>query len=211
VNQVSAAMTSSAAKATVPFSEAWYIMQRRKPAHAAWLIAKAGEGNDFAVSLLARIKEGQELTPNQAAALDRAVTGAPRATPAPAAKVSVEPMVASLNAAKQEGIKRPYLLTEQFKFARAPDTGSNPGAIYVTANTGGDLYLGKIIGGEFHTSRDCAPEMRDAIVAVCVDPLTAAVAYGKKFGRCSCCGKELSNPESIEAGIGPVCRGKFRL
>jgi hypothetical protein len=31
------------------------------------------------------------------------------------------------------------------------------------------------------------------------------VAYGKKFGRCAVCMRELSDPESIERGIGPVC------
>ncbi len=32
--------------------------------------------------------------------------------------------------------------------------------------------------------------------------------FGKKFGTCCLCGRELTNPESVELGIGPVCRAK---
>jgi hypothetical protein len=37
----------------------------------------------------------------------------------------------------------------------------------------------------------------------------AAVAYGKATGNCGVCGKVLTNPASIEAGIGPVCASKY--
>lgn len=33
--------------------------------------------------------------------------------------------------------------------------------------------------------------------------------YGKELGHCGHCGKTLTNNESIELGIGPVCRGKM--
>lgn len=31
---------------------------------------------------------------------------------------------------------------------------------------------------------------------------------GNDEARCSCCGRPLTDPESIALGIGPVCRGK---
>lgn len=34
--------------------------------------------------------------------------------------------------------------------------------------------------------------------------------YGKETGRCILCGRELTNPVSIEQGIGPICAGKYR-
>lgn len=39
----------------------------------------------------------------------------------------------------------------------------------------------------------------------------AAVQRGmaKRTGRCSCCGRELTDPASIAAGIGPVCAKRF--
>lgn len=41
------------------------------------------------------------------------------------------------------------------------------------------------------------------------DPKGAAVLYGMELGVCGLCGKALTNPESREAGIGPVCATKF--
>ena len=39
--------------------------------------------------------------------------------------------------------------------------------------------------------------------------LGEAVAYGQKFGVCCNCGATLTDPNSIAAGIGPICAGKF--
>ena len=30
-------------------------------------------------------------------------------------------------------------------------------------------------------------------------------------GKCSCCGRTLTEPESLECGIGPICRGRMGL
>lgn len=37
---------------------------------------------------------------------------------------------------------------------------------------------------------------------------TVFAEYGKRFGCCCMCGRELTNAESVELGIGPVCREK---
>lgn len=36
-------------------------------------------------------------------------------------------------------------------------------------------------------------------------PREAAIRYGKELGRCGVCNRTLTNNESIELGIGPVC------
>lgn len=36
-----------------------------------------------------------------------------------------------------------------------------------------------------------------------------AAVYGAVFGRCACCGKLLTVPESVEKGVGPVCWDKY--
>lgn len=36
-----------------------------------------------------------------------------------------------------------------------------------------------------------------------------ASAYGRRTGRCGICGRELTDPVSIERGIGPICADKF--
>lgn len=39
--------------------------------------------------------------------------------------------------------------------------------------------------------------------------LDAAKNYGKETGQCLVCGRTLTNPDSIEAGIGPICASRF--
>lgn len=36
-----------------------------------------------------------------------------------------------------------------------------------------------------------------------------AAEFGKLTGSCCCCGRLLTDPESIADGIGPVCKGKY--
>lgn len=96
-----------------------------------------------------------------------------------------------------------------YAFKRAPDAGRNPGMVYVTLKDTG-AYLGKIDGtGRFSPSRDCVAENVDALRVIGADPLAAARESGKLTGRCSCCGRELSDPISIQNGIGPICEQKF--
>lgn len=39
--------------------------------------------------------------------------------------------------------------------------------------------------------------------------LTEAAQFGHMHGYCLCCGRNLSDPKSVTAGIGPVCAKKF--
>ena len=49
----------------------------------------------------------------------------------------------------------------------------------------------------------------DALEAIMRDPKAASVLYGKSLGVCGVCGRTLTDPESIEKGIGPVCESRF--
>lgn len=70
-------------------------------------------------------------------------------------------------------------------------------------------YLGKITPNRLDSR--LTDDVKSVILEAASDPLTAAVRYGKETGACSCCGRELTNPESIRMGIGPICREKFGL
>lgn len=48
----------------------------------------------------------------------------------------------------------------------------------------------------------------DALYVLIGDPRAAAAAYGMSSGHCGLCGRTLTVPESIAAGIGPVCMEK---
>jgi hypothetical protein len=52
-------------------------------------------------------------------------------------------------------------------------------------------------------------EVEREIVGVAHDPLNAAIAYGKRYGKCSVCARTLTDEASIARGIGPVCAANF--
>jgi len=70
-------------------------------------------------------------------------------------------------------------------------------------------YLGKVTPNRLDSR--LSDEVKAVLLEAAGDPLTAAVRYGKETGSCSCCGRDLTNPQSIELGIGPICRDKFGL
>lgn len=50
--------------------------------------------------------------------------------------------------------------------------------------------------------------LREAVKVLLGDPKAASQAYARESGCCGVCGRTLTTPESIEAGIGPECRKK---
>lgn len=44
-----------------------------------------------------------------------------------------------------------------------------------------------------------------ALFIACADPMTAAINYGRELGRCSRCGRELTDERSRYYSIGPEC------
>jgi hypothetical protein len=50
----------------------------------------------------------------------------------------------------------------------------------------------------------------DALVKIMQDPLSATMLYGRMIGVCGICGRTLTDPESIEQGIGPICIKQFK-
>lgn len=112
----------------------------------------------------------------------------------------------AFSSARANGIMRPKLRLDTFVFSRAPDHGRNAGSLYVTEN---DVYLGKITAGQFLPTRECEDETSKRIIAAAANPSESAKAYGLRTGVCSCCGRTLTNGESIKLGIGPICYEKF--
>jgi hypothetical protein len=50
---------------------------------------------------------------------------------------------------------------------------------------------------------------RRVLAEIAADPKTASIRFGKELGHCGVCGSPLTNEESRELGIGPVCRGRL--
>ena len=49
-----------------------------------------------------------------------------------------------------------------------------------------------------------------ALQAIEADPEAAAVQHGKASGRCAVCSRDMTDPASIERGIGPTCMQRFQ-
>jgi len=76
--------------------------------------------------------------------------------------------------------------------------------------------VGKIDNGVtnlwFHKARNAGADidaLRALIAELEANPLVAAMKYGRLSGRCCSCGRDLTDPSSIKAGIGPICATKF--
>jgi hypothetical protein len=120
--------------------------------------------------------------------------------------IDVTKITAAFERAHGKGLKRPKVTFKSIQFSRAPDSGKNPGAIYVKD---GEEYLGKVLAGRFYPVKACDEARRAEIVTIAADPGAAAKAHGLKVGWCSCCGRELTDPNSIALGIGPICQERF--
>lgn len=84
-----------------------------------------------------------------------------------------------------------------FKVQRSPDTGN--------------LYAKKLVLDEYTgTWRfEYARGMMTHLSADTLMTLEQAKQFGALYGTCCVCGRTLTNEESIDAGIGPICATKF--
>jgi len=126
----------------------------------------------------------------------------PRNDPA----IDVSKIEIAFATAHKNGVKTPKLRLGAFMFSRAPDHGKNAGSVYVKQ---GSEYLGKVTAGKFLATRGCGDDRQAQVIEAAANPDAAAKAYGFRTGSCSCCGRELTNAESIRLGIGPICAEKY--
>lgn len=120
-------------------------------------------------------------------------------------------LFAAFEAAKAKGAKRLTL-----RFAGINVKPSRDGAaLWITSQSEKEegryglqpKYLGKVT----RTGMDSRlpADVQSVLTQAATDPLTAAIRYGQVSGECSCCGRELTDPQSIERGIGPICAAKY--
>lgn len=182
------------------------------PAETQWL-ADNWQRSEFAHSLRDALAKWGSLTERQTQAvrnciakdMDRAAERAARGSRAEA--VDITPIITAFDKASGS-LRAPRLLTPDFQFKKASALGRNPGAIYVT-DRGTDLYLGKIIDGQFHPARECTPEMQARVMECCKNPLEAVLAFARLTGQCGVCARKLTDAESVARGIGPICADKY--
>lgn len=167
--------------------------------------------NDFARDLMNRYEQYGALSEGQVNAIYRmkAKADATRAEKQQArtAVVDLSSIHAMFDKASESGLKKPVYRAEGLVLSLAKSHSPNAGAIYVK-RTNGD-YLGKVVGTKFLGTAESKPEDKDILSLIAANPSQVAKDYGKRVGVCSCCGRELTDPESIAAGIGPICATKW--
>ena len=176
----------------------------------------ASKGDNFATSLLAGYAKYGSLTPKQMYWAEKV---AARATaPAPVGEKlggNLSAITEKFQAAKANGLKRPALIfpnigpINKARVSLAPETGKNPGCLYVKAD---GQYAGKIDpSGNYFAARGASEELTAFLHAFAADPVGVGAAKGKDAGACCFCGLQLTDARSLAAGYGPICAKHWGL
>lgn len=167
---------------------------------------------DFASSLLSQLSQRGSLTDNQVNAITATMNKCierNKSREANSITVDLTKLHELFDTAKASGLKRPALTIGKVRVSLAPATGVNAGHLYVKNQ---DQYQGKVTpDGKFLTVRDADESIKPRLIAIAKDPKGEIRAIGINTGVCCCCGRELTDPKSIKAGIGPVCATKWDL
>tara|TARA_R110000824_G_scaffold149861_2_gene320247 strand:+ start:5907 stop:6758 length:852 start_codon:yes stop_codon:yes gene_type:complete len=189
----------------------------QNPEMAAVLISclKWRDWNDFAGSLYSQFETRGSLSEKQvqaalrmAAKIEATQAAKAEAQEETAVSIDLSPIRDMFDTAVGNGLMRPKYRAEGLVISRAPDGGKNAGHLYVKTVDG--EYQGKLTPDHrFLPVGSAAAETTPALQAIAVDPEEAAIRYGRQTGSCGCCGRDLTNKESIERGIGPICADKW--
>lgn len=206
--QAAARKQSSKELAQAAFNEANPGLVERLRAISSW--------NSFAVSMLQGFDQWNGLTDRQVEACQRMFAKLDEKNAAKAAQrqansgeVDTSKIEAMFNTAKARGLSKLAFVAAGLKIKPAKAHSANAGALYVTA--GRDAYQGKIAGGRFYPVSGAEPGTLATLIEIAANPSQAARDYGKRTGVCCCCGRELSDPVSVAAGIGPICASNWGL
>lgn len=176
-------------------------------AHAAGRADFRAEKNiDACASLAAALRRYRSLTPKQES-YARALIGWSR---------DQQPAAASAAPAPVPGRPATWAAIQPFSKLQAGDLGfrkKNGHPLWWVTWRGdlvGKAEGGTVIGftGKARSAGHDPEAIKAALDAFEADPLAALKAHGLATGSCGCCGRELTDPESIAFGIGPICRAK---
>lgn len=84
--------------------------------------------------------------------------------------------------------------------------GPNVGCVYVFEN---DTYLGKITKEGYLYLKQDNEDVKAFLEDAEDNLLQLAKIYGHETGRCAVCRRTLSDPLSVQMGIGPICAKRF--
>lgn len=123
---------------------------------------------------------------------------APKPEPKRATPAAKLPEVASGRYAVEVPGGYPEHTTLKFFKVDRPTEGRWAGYTFLNIQAGDELFAIKNFQMKLEVLR-----------LIAADPKAAMLRYGKEIGSCGHCGRTLTNQESRDLGIGPVCAGKL--
>jgi len=75
--------------------------------------------------------------------------------------------------------------------------------LWVTVD--GEFAGGIDANGRFKAKFGSPAWLPETLAQLAANPEKETRMYGRKTGECCCCGRQLTDPKSVEAGIGPIC------
>jgi len=177
--------------------------------------ALAGSRSDFAIDLRLAWRQGR-LSPRQAPwmlclaeeALPTVQTTAPPAPllPLVEAMYRLQDQADAKAASRNRTASKVVLRLPGKLVVSTVIQGVNRGHLYVRL---AGQYVGKVTpAGQLRMAGGMGrwtEQTLQGLQAAQADPTGQAIQYGRETGRCSCCGRQLTNQVSIDLGIGPIC------
>jgi hypothetical protein len=195
----------------------------------ALVLCSSVKNSDFAQSLVDQFNQNRKpLSPKQISWVYKFAEDAKAQssrvieTPVRKAQVFVNNILSSMAQASANGLKKPQVrlvgpdkLKVKIVYMAA---GTNAGGCWINISSS-DMF-GYILGGQITAtgelrifSREVCDKqvLADYFTAVDNNFEIAVKDYGYLMSSCSICGLPLTDPKSIERGIGPVCAGKYGM
>lgn len=103
------------------------------------------------------------------------------------------------------------------KYALVREGSADDQIVFYEVRTGrngkwvGFQFLDRLVGapGDWRRTPVKGQAKKNIIAEIAVSPKAAAARYGKEFTVCGVCNSPLSDPESMAAGLGPICAKRF--
>lgn len=127
------------------------------------------------------------------------------------ASTAIGKLIANNKALRETAPARPAARITQDGMYRLDDTTYK---VQEARNGSGRLYAKRLVmvplgDGKFKGTFEYAPGMVNKLTDANRMSLDEAKAFGHLYGTCCMCGRTLTDENSIAAGIGPTCAGRF--
>jgi len=177
------------------------------------ITAIGGLFSEFARSLAAQYARKGSLSPLQWPWVHKlAVEAAAPPRERASCPVDCKSILVLFQAAQTSGMKRAKVSFPGLRFSLCGPASRYAGDVHVAEGTPEGKYFGRIgQDGKLLPGRDYADLDLATLESFSQDPIGYSAAHGRESGSCCFCSKGLTTKESVSAGYGPICAGRYNL